>query len=181
MQQHPYSVLTSEQVNGQLIFTPCPGTKGTSVAEALVTLKEAGASALLTLMPIEELNQNGVDNLPAQCQQLDIEWFHLPVEDDQPPGELFKTAWDASRERIKQLLADGESVAIHCKGGSGRTGLIAAQLLMECGLPLIDAVNKVQVLRPRAIQHPAHIDYIRKLDTTQPQLLVDSNPGRVQT
>ena len=71
MQQHPYSVLTSEQVKGQLIFTPCPGTKDTSVAEALDTLKGAGASALLTLMPTEELTQNEVENLPGQCRQRD--------------------------------------------------------------------------------------------------------------
>src|SRR5690606_32596038 len=73
MQQHPYSVLASEQVKGQLIFTPCPGTKDTSVAEALDTLKEAGASALLTLMPSDELAQHEVENLPEQCRQRDIE------------------------------------------------------------------------------------------------------------
>ncbi|MHC8299735.1 protein phosphatase [Pseudomonas sp. ZS1P83] len=46
MQQHPYSVLPLAQFNGQLIFTPCPGTKGTRPFEALQTLKDAGASAL---------------------------------------------------------------------------------------------------------------------------------------
>ncbi|MGP3791641.1 cyclin-dependent kinase inhibitor 3 family protein [Pseudomonas sp. B392_1p] len=164
MQQHPYSVLASEQVKGQLIFTPCPGTKDTSVAEALDTLKEAGASALLTLMPSDELAQHEVENLPEQCRQRDIEWFHLPVEDDQAPGELFRAAWDANRERIRRLLMDGKSIAIHCKGGSGRTGLIAAQLLIECGVPFRDAISDVQILRPRAIQHPAHINYIGQFD-----------------
>lgn len=164
MQQHPYSVLTSEQIKGQLIFTPCPGTQDTSVAEALDTLKEAGASALLTLMPTDELTQNEVENLPGQCQQRGIEWFHLPVEDDQAPGEPFQAAWDANRERIKQLLNEGKNIAIHCKGGSGRTGLIAAQLLIECGVPFRDAVSDVQELRPRAIQHPAHINYISQFD-----------------
>jgi len=167
VQKHPYSVLTSEQVKGQLIFTPCPGTKDTSVAEALDTLKEVGASALLTLMPTEELTQNEVKNLPGQCQQRDIEWFHLPVEDDQAPGERFQAAWDVNRERIKQLLTEGKNIAIHCKGGSGRTGLIAAQLLIECGVPLREAVSDVQALRPRAIQHPAHIHYISQFDTAQ--------------
>lgn len=167
MQQHPYSVLNAEQVKGQLIFTPCPGTQDTSVAEALDVLKEAGASALLTLMPTQELSQNDVENLPGQCQQRGIEWFHLPVEDDQAPGEPFKAAWDANRARIRQLLTDGKNIAIHCKGGSGRTGLIAAQLLIECGVPFHQAVRDVQVLRPRAIQHPAHIDYISQFDTAQ--------------
>ncbi|MEB3438056.1 cyclin-dependent kinase inhibitor 3 family protein [Pseudomonas sp. A2] len=160
MQKHPYSVLTSKQVKGRLIFTPCPGTKDTSVAEALDTLKEADACALLTLMPTEELTLNEVENLERQCQQRSIEWFHLPVEDGHAPGEPFQAAWSANRERIKQLLTEGKSIAIHCKGGSGRTGLVAAQLLIECGVPFSDAVSGVQALRPSAIQHPVHINYI---------------------
>ncbi|VVN79951.1 cyclin-dependent kinase inhibitor 3 family protein [Pseudomonas fluorescens] len=164
MHQHPYSVLTTTAVQGQLIFTPCPGTQDASVAEALDTLKAAGASALLTLMPTEELSQNEVENLPELCQQHGIEWFHLPVEDDQAPAEPFQAAWEANRERIKQLLTEGKIIAIHCKGGSGRTGLIAAQLLIECAVPLREAVSEVQTLRPRAIQHPVHINYISQFD-----------------
>ena len=43
MQLHPYSVLATPELIGQLIFTPCPGTKDTSVSQALATLREAGA------------------------------------------------------------------------------------------------------------------------------------------
>lgn len=165
MQQHPYSVLPLAQLKGQLIFTPCPGTKGTRPFEALQTLKDAGASALLTLMPTEELLQNEVDLLPEECQLLGIEWFHLPVADEQAPGEAFKAAWEQHHQRIKQLLTEGKTIAIHCKGGSGRTGLIAAQILIECGVPFDEAISEVQSLRPRAIQHPAHIEYIGQFDT----------------
>jgi protein-tyrosine phosphatase len=165
VQQHPYSVLPLEHFKGQLLFTPCPGTKGTRPFEALQTLKDAGASALLTLMSTEELLQNEVDLLPEECQMLGIEWYHLPVEDDQAPGEAFKAAWERHQPRLKQLLAEGKTIAIHCKGGSGRTGLIAAQLLIESGMQFSDAIREVQSLRPRAIQHPAHIEYIRQFDT----------------
>ena len=164
MQPHPYSVLTAPDLSGQLIFTPCPGTKDTSVSQALATLRDAGAVALVTLMPDEELLQNEIDLLPEECQLLGLEWFHLPVEDDQAPGEAFSAAWKTSRERLRELLMDGEVIAIHCKGGSGRTGLIAARLLIECGLPMREAIAQVQALRPRAIQHPAHINYISQFD-----------------
>lgn len=165
MSQHPYSVMPLAQFNGQLIFTPCPGTKDTKSFEALQTLKDAGASVLLTLMPTEELLQNEIDLLPEECQMLGIEWFHLPVDDDQAPGEAFKAAWVQHQPRLKQLLIDGKTIAIHCKGGSGRTGLVAAQLLIESGVPFNDAIRDVQSLRPRAIQHPAHIEYIGQFDT----------------
>lgn len=116
-------------------------------------------------MPTEELLQNEIDLLPEECQMLGIEWFHLPVEDDQAPGEAFKAAWAQHHPRLKQLLTEGKTIAIHCKGGSGRTGLVAAQLLIESGVPFSDAIRDVQSLRPRAIQHPAHIEYIGQFDT----------------
>lgn len=165
MQLHPYSVLSVMDVKGKLILTPCPGTQNSSVAAALDTLKEAGATALLTLMPTEELMDHAVEKLPEYCQSRGIQWFHLPIEDDQAPGELFQVAWAANHQQIKQLLVQGETIAIHCKGGSGRTGLIAAQLLIECGVEFQDALNKVQALRPRALQQPQHVKYIAQFDT----------------
>ncbi len=164
MQPHPYSVLSVGPIKAQLILTPCPGTQEASMDDALDTLKAAGASALLTLMPTTELARNQAEQLPEECQQRDIEWFHLPVEDDQAPAEPFQTAWETHGGRIRQLLTESKALAIHCKGGSGRTGLIAAQLLIECGVPLQEAIDKVQVLRPRAIQNPVHISYIKQLD-----------------
>ncbi|UTW10891.1 cyclin-dependent kinase inhibitor 3 family protein [Marinobacterium rhizophilum] len=167
MHTHPYSVLDADPIRGQLIFTPCPGTRETSLDDALDTLKAAGASALLTLMPAEELARNQAENLPEQCKQRGIEWFHLPVEDDQAPAAPFQLAWKAHRQHIRQLLIEGKNIAIHCKGGSGRTGLIAAQLLIECGVPLQQAIDKVQALRPRAIQSTDHVNYIRQLEFTE--------------
>ena len=62
--------------------------------------------------------------------------------------------------QIAGLLAADKAVAIHCKGGSGRTGLIAARILIDLGIDRSEAVSLVQALRPKAIQHPAHAGWI---------------------
>lgn len=164
MHLHPYSVLSVIDVRGKLILTPCPGTQSSSVAAALDTLKEAGTKALLTLMPTEELIDHAVEQLPEHCQLRGIQWFHLPIEDDQAPGEQFQLAWESNHHQIKQLLEQGETIAIHCKGGSGRTGLLAAQLLIECGVGFQEALNQVQALRPRALQQLQHVQYLAQFD-----------------
>jgi len=142
------------------MFTPCPGTKGTRVSEALTTIESAGAQVLVTLMPDTELAANQADDLPARCAELGIEWLQLPVADEQAPLADFDTAWRRHRDTILARLADGATLAIHCKGGSGRTGLIAARILIELGIPREAAVNQVQALRPKAIQHPAHVGWL---------------------
>jgi len=159
---HPYDILDVPSSAGQLIFTPCPGSKGTSVDEALATLQAAGADALITLMPAEELARNEATQLAQLCAERGLEWFHLPVADEQVPLADFDQAWEQSADRINELLDAGKRIAIHCKGGSGRTGLIAARILIDRDVPRATAIASVQALRPKAIQHPAHVGWIER-------------------
>lgn len=162
---HPFDVLSVPGLQGKLIFTPCPGTKATSLDEALETLKQAGATAVISLMPLSELDANGVVWIAKHCEQAGLVWFHLPVADEQVPLEDFDQAWEGRKQQILDLLMSGKDLAIHCKGGSGRTGLIAARILIEAGVPRTEAIALVQALRPKAIQHPAHINWINQFGT----------------
>lgn len=157
---HPYDILDIPGHAGRLLFTPCPGTKGTPITEALTTITSAGAQVLVTLMPNSELAANQADDLPARCAEQGIEWWQLPVADEQVPMDDFDAAWHRHRDTLLTRLAAGATLAIHCKGGSGRTGLIAARILIELGMPREAAVNQVQALRPKAIRHPAHVGWL---------------------
>lgn len=159
---HPYSMKSLPHASGTLIFTPCPGTQASDLAESLKTLKQSGAVALVTLMSDTELQENGVAELGVAARQHGLEWYQLPIEDDQAPDENFEARLGEIRHQLDALLASNKALAIHCKGGSGRTGLFAARLLIESGMTRHEAIAWVQELRPRAIQKPAHIDYINQ-------------------
>ena len=163
---HPYDILRVPGLAGALIFTPCPGTREATLEQALLALKQAGAAGVITLMPHSELAASGAGQIAQQCQALDLAWYHLPVADEQVPLEDFGEGWRASRQALVEHLRGGRSLAIHCKGGSGRTGLIAARLLIEAGIARSEAIALVQALRPKAIQHPAHLNWIKQFDTT---------------
>lgn len=160
MSEHPYSLFDAVGAVAPLIFTPCPGTKDTSMDDALATLKAAGARALITVMPDEELAANEANDLGSRSQAHGLRWFQLPVADDSEPGSDFDASWANSSADITQLLDAGERIAIHCKGGSGRTGLIAAVLLLQQGLSLEEATRQVQALRPNALKHPVHVQWL---------------------
>ncbi len=169
---HPFTPLIINDDAGQILFTPCPGTKEVGLQNSLEQLAAAGATAVLTLMPKDEMQRNAVIDLPELCAQLGLEWFHLPVEDDHAPEQLFEDAWLLAKDKIHALVAAGNTIAIHCKGGSGRTGLIAALILLERGLPLDEVVDRVRVIRPNALQIPAHYEYITN---AAKQLTLESN------
>ena len=155
--QHPLDKL--ELSTGTLIFTPCPGTKGVSLTDSFAQLKTAGAVAIITLMPQHELTQNNADNIGALCSEHDMAWFQLPIEDDCAPLQPFEQAFATHKTAILALLQAGNTVAIHCKGGSGRTGLMAAILMTQLGYSKADATAQVQSLRPKALGLAVHQAY----------------------
>ncbi|WP_375055398.1 tyrosine-protein phosphatase [Zobellella sp. DQSA1] len=164
MSQHPFDYLSLGEGQGRLILTPCPGTKEATLDASLTQLGEAGAAAVLTLMPEAEMEKHRVTAMPELCRALGLAWFHLPVEDDAAPEGAFEQAWSEARDEVLALLAQGRDIAIHCKGGSGRTGLMAAIILLALEVPLSEAVQRVQALRPKALCLPAHRSYIEALE-----------------
>ena len=163
MNTHPSDLLPLDREGAGLILTPCPGTKGVSPGVALAQLKAAGAGAVITLMPESEMASNEVTNLAELCAEAGLRWFHLPIEDDHRPEADFAAAWQAQRPAVHQLLDSGGKIAIHCKGGSGRTGLMAAQILVERGRSKDEARAAVKALRPNALSLAVHQDYLSAL------------------
>lgn len=161
MNSHPFDILPLKN-GSHLIFTPCPGTKGADLQTSVQQLKQAGANAVITTTPTEEMVGLGVETLPQVCEQQGLAWFHMPIEDDSAPASDFQDAWDQHKAKIQQLLDQGGSIVIHCKGGSGRTGLMAAILLLERGIELEKAVAMVKTLRPNSLKVPSHMKYLER-------------------
>ena len=156
---HLFDILNLDN-GARLIFTPCPGTKEASLQASLKTLQAAGADAVVTMMPYAELGEFKADSLPAECAVLGLAWFHLPVEDDCAPEAPFSQAFASHKAGLLGRLAAGQTLAIHCRGGSGRTGLMAAILLLESGYAPAAVKGMVQGLRPKALTLAPHVDYL---------------------
>jgi len=161
MKTHPYNILALEN-GAQLIFTPCPGTKDASLESSLATLKEAGTNMLLTLMFDEEMAQNNAQQLPQACENQDIKWIQLPISDDKAPDSEFETPWQQHQTAILEVLNNKGTIAVHCKGGSGRTGLVIGLVLLAYGWPADKIIAEVQKLRPKALKYPLQLDYFNR-------------------
>ena len=164
---HPIWFVSVSHSKAKIGLTPCPGTKTESLADSVATIRNWGASAILTLMPKEELEASGVADLQQETEKAGMKWFHLPVRDDEGPAEAFLTAWERVGNEVHQLLNDDQSIAIHCKGGSGRTGLMAGQIMLERGMPLKEVVESIQEQRPNAFTVAEQQEYIRTVAENQ--------------
>lgn len=160
---HPLRI---EEVNvpgteGVIGMTLCPGKKIKSLISGiwnrdldidLRAITAWGASAIVTLIENHEFEQMAVQELPLKVKSLGIECFHLPIKDVYPPGKRFASKWKTEGPRLRQILQEGGKILIHCRGGLGRTGTVAAQILVEFGVTPKDAINEVRRARPGAIE-----------------------------
>ncbi|MCG3862621.1 MULTISPECIES: cyclin-dependent kinase inhibitor 3 family protein [unclassified Photobacterium] len=160
---HPTWELPISKNSAGLVLTPCPGTKGTSLDKSIEQLKTQGVTVVVTALSMKEMKAKNVDALPLVVQQVGLQWFNIPIEDDCAPDASFQPHWDAISPALHQALDNGEKVALHCMGGSGRTGLLAAHLLLEKNWQLEDIINQVQALRPNAFTKKVQAEYIHHI------------------
>jgi protein-tyrosine phosphatase len=111
-----------------------------------------GAAAVVTLLEPEEMKLLKVERLGEEVLSRHIEWFHLPIVDVSIPDARFEKEWRLAGGRLRSLLQRGRDVLVHCRGGLGRAGMIAARLLVELGMEASTAIDNVRAVRPGAIQ-----------------------------
>ena len=93
-----------------------------------------------------------VTGLGAAVEARGMMWLHAPIEDVGVPDEKFEQRWCLIGHRVRMALANGEKVVVHCRGGRGRAGMIAARLLVETGAEADDAIARVRAARGGTIE-----------------------------
>lgn len=131
-----------------------------------------GAVAVVSLLTADELLTLGVPALGAAMEARGVEWHHAPIADGCAPGPAFERRWRLLRQRLGAHLDGGRRVLLHCKGGLGRAGTVAARLLVEwAGLAPDPAIRAVRAARPGAIETPAQEEHLRACAAVSPQVL----------
>ena len=161
---------------GAIGMTRCPGTRldhpedrrGPGDLQAdLDAIRDWGATTVVTLNPASELARLGVPDLGEAVQAAGLEWLHLPIGDMAAPDRPWEDRWHRIGPAIHRRLQAGERVVLHCGGGQGRAGTIAALTLIELGHTPDAAIRQVREARPGAIESPDQQRYLRSRPGTR--------------
>lgn len=170
---HPLRIDELTVANGQIGLTLCPGKQGASefgapwtrdLAIDLKTVADWGADLVLTLIEDHEFDLLLVRGLGEAVRARGMEWLHFPIRDVDVPDPDSEGRWRGVSRLIHDRLERGGKVLIHCRGGLGRAGIIAALLLMERGETAGQAIDLVRAARPGAVETRAQEDWLRDQD-----------------
>jgi hypothetical protein len=173
---HPLQIaeVRASAAHGRIGITFCPGKHDRyahtgawerDLGMDLDAIAAWGAKLVLTLVEPAELKALNVAHLGQEIERRGIAWRHLPIADYSVPGAEFEQQWAVEGREIRDRLRRGEDVLVHCKGGLGRAGMMAARLLVELGVEPEEAIRSVRSVRKGAIETPSQLALVRR---TQP-------------
>ena len=146
---------------GKLGISILPGRRdfSRSLAEDISRLQAQGVSHVLCLVTDDELLSYGVEGLFEAYQQAGMAVSRISILDQGvcTPGEM-----TGAVKWLDQNLSSGAKILIHCVGGLGRSGLVAASYLTHKGMQADDAIRAVRTVRSqRALETDAQEDFVR--------------------
>ncbi|MCD6457952.1 MAG: hypothetical protein DRJ39_03005 [Thermoprotei archaeon] len=121
--------------------------------------KDKGVKAVVILVEDHELAILGGKNRYFKLLENEgLEFFHSPIRDFYIPTIeqcMSIMNW------IDKKIIENKPVLIHCYGGLGRTGTIAAcYLIYRYGFDPMSAIEKIRSIRPRSIESPTQINFV---------------------
>lgn len=137
---------------GRIGLCRLPGRSG-DLAGDLDAVRAFGASMVVTMNPLAELEAKGAADLPVEAARRGLAWRHFPIPDYGAPAD--DALWSALAAELHGLLDAGGTALLHCAGGKGRSGMAAMRLLVERGVPPGEALARLRAARPGAVETAA--------------------------
>lgn len=133
---------------------------GEWLSDEMRSWKSSGVGTVLSLLTPNEEQELDLQEERREAQTIGLRFVSLPIPDLQVPSSPSEVA--AVLDEIDASLSSGQGAVIHCRQGVGRSGLIAACLLMLKGASPDSAVQIVG--RARGVSVPETPEQRRWID-----------------
>jgi ADP-ribosyl-[dinitrogen reductase] hydrolase len=162
------TVATTE-AGGCLGITFCPGKHSDSVFGRpwrrdldtdIRAIVDWGAAGVISLIEPDEMRRLGVSRLGDAVVAAGLQWLHWPITDLSAPDGRFAAGWAREGPGVLAGMQGGQRWVVHCRGGLGRAGTVAAYMLVQTGVPPGEAIRRVRAARPGAIETAAQVAWV---------------------
>lgn len=115
--------------------------------------RREGISTIVSLLTPEEEKDLALQHEAAQLKAGGLSFVSLPIPDRNVPHSLSKM--QSTIQELDHTLSSGKNVLVHCRQGIGRSGLLAASLLINRGWSPRVAMKELSDLRGTPVPETA--------------------------
>ena len=133
---------------GPLAVAPRP-RGGDWLVDEMRDWSAAGIDVAVSMLTTEEMAEFELGEEPLAATTNGIRFVGLPVEDREVPGSQLAYR-DLVADVTRELIA-GLGVVVHCRQGIGRSGIVAAGVLIAAGVDADTAIAQVSQARGRPV------------------------------
>ncbi len=131
----------------------------TQVDEFIEEIKQKNVGTIVVLLPSHELHDlYGDVDLLEEYRQHQLQVIHFPLENFSVPDKI--ELFDSLMDQLLDILQE-QNVLVHCMAGCGRTGMIAAGVLVRGGSSATEAIEQVRYIRPGSMDVLKQILFLR--------------------
>jgi len=143
----------------RLAIMPRPRA-GEWLTDELSVLRKTGVDIVVSLLEADEARELGLEDEALLCGAAGIKFISFPIPDRGVPSDRMHFA--PLVDGIVRQLRSGDSVAIHCRAGIGRSGLLAGCVLGSIGIAADQALAMLSRARGVAVPDTdAQADWVR--------------------
>ncbi|HVT12762.1 MAG TPA: protein-tyrosine phosphatase family protein [Fimbriimonadaceae bacterium] len=131
-------------IPGSLGIMPRP-TGGDRLADEVMIWRTQGVHRIISALEAFEQTQLDLEEEGALCEAVGIAFDAFPIPDRSVPDS--EQAADRFIGQIAAAVLNGQRIAVHCRMGIGRSGLLTASTLVALGCDPSEAFLRVSVAR----------------------------------
>lgn len=125
---------------GRLAIMPRP--RGADwLEEEIGAWRRSGVDVVVSLLTPNEDAELNLTNESDLCRANGIAFLSFPINDRAVPSSM--EAFSDLVTALAEQLANGKTIAVHCRQGIGRAGLVAVCLLILSGIEQEAAIARV--------------------------------------
>ncbi len=149
---------------------------GEWLQDEILAMQRAGVQSIVSLLEAEEARELELTGQAAACSRAGIDFRSFPIPDRGTPH---------SAQRASELIVDlhaqllqGKALAVHCRAGIGRTGLVAGCLLHLIGVPYGDIFHRLSRARGIAMPDTAgQVEWVERFARASTHRIAKWPPG----